>query len=656
MRHFFTTLAIMFITLSNMAQECIQIKNENGVYTVPCLVNGLKLRFVFDTGAADVSISATEALFMLKNEYLSEDDFIDKASYILADGSIQENAIVNLKEIKIGSKTLNDIRACVVNNIEAPLLLGQSAIKRLGAWYIDEDKLFLDENFKSISSDSIAEKTPIEKCIEEAKRYESYGDYDTAIALFQKACSIKNHENYLAFANFCYKHRDEYEDCIKYIPFDKITHAAMDGYQPIIDFLKKWPSLFNYAGKNALRYYLDLISNGEYWFLCKSASQFCLWTLKNRVKGLEIVLLGAEHNDPESLSYLAHLHSPECESDDERNLVTQDVDTAIKLYKKSIELGNTNILRDCAVLLLEKREVKGNYELAISYLKKAGELGDKLAMMDLMDEYCYTKPENFEKALYWGQKIIKDPESIVYNYAMSMVGTIYFKQEKNEEAFNCLKIAHTNQKKFGVRRAPTRFSMLLLAECYYYGLGTSKDYALAYKYYLEYIEKGEDVGTDNTIYAYNRLAYLYDNGLGVIENANKAFDCYMKAANYGDAFAESMVANAYFEGEGTNKDIDKAIFWFNKSAQQNHAYSWYSLGFIYSREVFGKHNVIKAVDCFNKAIECDNEDSASYYELGRIYEIGGEGVSISYTKAGNYYKKAAELGHERAKEKMKEFQ
>ena len=61
----------------------------------------------------------------------------------------------------------------------------------------------------------------------------------------------------------------------------------------------------------------------------------------------------------------------------------------------------------------------------------------------------------------------------------------------------------------------------------------------------------------------------------------------------------------------------------------------------------------------NKAIECDKEKEFSasvYYELGIIYEYGGAGISKSYAKAGTYYKKAAELGHDKAKEKMKEFE
>ena len=119
------------ISMLSAAQEVITMRNDNGVYTIPCTVNGLRLRFIFDTGAADVSISAAEALFMLKNEYLSLEDIVDSENYTLADGTILENTIINIPEIKIGTKTLTNVRACVVKNINAPLLLGQSAIKKI---------------------------------------------------------------------------------------------------------------------------------------------------------------------------------------------------------------------------------------------------------------------------------------------------------------------------------------------------------------------------------------------------------------------------------------------------------------------------------------------------------------------------------------------
>lgn len=144
-------LMLVFLNVQSSAEERIKMTFESGVYTVPCEVNGLKLRFVFDTGASDVHLSLIEAAFMLKNGYISPDDFLGTDSYSMADGSIAENAIVNLKEIRIGHVTLRDVRACVSSHIDASLLLGQSAIQKLGKYSIDGSELVLHN---SIESDS----------------------------------------------------------------------------------------------------------------------------------------------------------------------------------------------------------------------------------------------------------------------------------------------------------------------------------------------------------------------------------------------------------------------------------------------------------------------------------------------------------------------
>ena len=62
-------ITLFLITWSINAQTIVEMSKEGGVYTVPCKVNGLPLKFIFDTGASDVSISLTEAIFMLKNGY-----------------------------------------------------------------------------------------------------------------------------------------------------------------------------------------------------------------------------------------------------------------------------------------------------------------------------------------------------------------------------------------------------------------------------------------------------------------------------------------------------------------------------------------------------------------------------------------------------------
>ena len=97
-----------------------------------CDINGLPLHFVFDTGAADVSISQVEATFMLKNGYLSSNDVVGKQRYIDANGDVTEGTVINIKKVNFGGMHLSNVKASVVRNQKAPLLLGQSVLSKLG--------------------------------------------------------------------------------------------------------------------------------------------------------------------------------------------------------------------------------------------------------------------------------------------------------------------------------------------------------------------------------------------------------------------------------------------------------------------------------------------------------------------------------------------
>ena len=116
---------------------------ENGVCKVKCKINGLPLHFVFDTGASDVTISMVEATFMMKNDFLSEKDVVGSQHYMDANGNVSVGTVINLREVNFGGLKLKNVRASVVRNQKAPLLLGQSVLSRLGRVEIDNAKSVL---------------------------------------------------------------------------------------------------------------------------------------------------------------------------------------------------------------------------------------------------------------------------------------------------------------------------------------------------------------------------------------------------------------------------------------------------------------------------------------------------------------------------------
>ncbi len=158
MKKLIVTLFLLQTSICSFSQLVIQMKREGGVSIVPCKVNGLNLSFIFDTGASDVTISLTEASFMLKNGYLKKEDIIGSEKYLDARGNISEGITINLREIEIEGLKLYNVKASIVKSMEAPLLLGQSALSKLGTIYLD-----LDKNQLTIVSASKYSNTGIKK-------------------------------------------------------------------------------------------------------------------------------------------------------------------------------------------------------------------------------------------------------------------------------------------------------------------------------------------------------------------------------------------------------------------------------------------------------------------------------------------------------------
>ena len=120
--------------------ECSRLRNENGVKYVQVSVNGVGFEMIFDTGCSGALISAVEANYLYQKGKLSPDDILGTTQSQIADGSIVENMVVNLKEVVINNQiTCSDVQATVSNNINAPLLLGNEVLDRLATIKIDNE-------------------------------------------------------------------------------------------------------------------------------------------------------------------------------------------------------------------------------------------------------------------------------------------------------------------------------------------------------------------------------------------------------------------------------------------------------------------------------------------------------------------------------------
>ena len=124
--------SLLVFSLNTNAQTKIIMKKMNGIFKIPCKIQDVEMEFILDTGASDVSISLTEALFLIKNGNISKYNLLGYSEAQLANGDIIENTKLLIDNLKIGNVELENIKATIVHNSNAPLLLGQSVLKKLG--------------------------------------------------------------------------------------------------------------------------------------------------------------------------------------------------------------------------------------------------------------------------------------------------------------------------------------------------------------------------------------------------------------------------------------------------------------------------------------------------------------------------------------------
>ena len=146
-------LIVLLLPYITFSQITVKMQKKNGVYYVPCKVNGNNLNFIFDTGAANVSITLDEAIKMYKKGLIDDDDFLGEEYYSDATGGISKGIKINLKLFEIDDKILlKNVEASVIsNNSYAPLLLGQSVFSKIGKIeFSPSDETFTILNKKTI--------------------------------------------------------------------------------------------------------------------------------------------------------------------------------------------------------------------------------------------------------------------------------------------------------------------------------------------------------------------------------------------------------------------------------------------------------------------------------------------------------------------------
>lgn len=99
------------------------------------------MNMIYDTGCSGLHISLNELQTLAKNDKISQEDVLGVSYSTIADGSIVQNGLINIKQIEIGSGDeiikLENIQASVALNQDAPILLGNAVFDELASVEVD---------------------------------------------------------------------------------------------------------------------------------------------------------------------------------------------------------------------------------------------------------------------------------------------------------------------------------------------------------------------------------------------------------------------------------------------------------------------------------------------------------------------------------------
>lgn len=160
--------------------------------------------------------------------------------------------------------------------------------------------------------------------------------------------------------------------------------------------------------------------------------------------------------------------------------------------------------------------------------------------------------------------------------------------------------------------------------------------------------------TDEATRLYEEISTEKKNGASYVDlaqtysregNEEKAFECYMKAAEMGYTDAYYNVAYAYLNGEGVERDFDKAFEWLQKAVDSGDPYAKLKLAECYKRGAGCQQDYAVAMALYQQ-VACDKSlkrysfADVAEYEIGNMY-LKGLGVEVDLRKAYDYFKLAA---------------
>ncbi|WP_104758051.1 dynamin family protein [Helicobacter salomonis] len=273
--------------------------------------------------------------------------------------------------------------------------------------------------------------------------------------------------------------------------------------------------------------------------------------------------------------------------------VDQDYTKAKEYWEKAADIGSTEAYSHLSAMYKNGRGVKKDDEMAFEcskiaeMLKNGTEHAGAYNDLGCMYHNAQGVAQDYSKALTYFKKAGEMGNALAYKN----LGIMY--QYGNGVAQDFTKFVECYQKAGEMGCAEACFDLGLMYEK---GNGVVQDYQKAVTYY----QKAAEIGNAE---AYRKLGVMYSKGRGVAQNYQKALEFYQKSAAMGNALAYVSLGSMYNNGEGVVQDFAKAIEYWEKGAEMGNCGACYNLGYMYHEGRGVMRDYQKAVEYYQRAIE-----------------------------------------------------
>ena len=123
-------------------EYAVKLEQDGNCYLVGANVNGVPMKMTLDTGASTMSISIIEYEFLKKQKLLS-DSIVQVSECTIANGDTTKCFMVKIAQVSIGDTSVKNVDCMVMENPDAPLLLGMNVLNGLGGVSINYKRKLL---------------------------------------------------------------------------------------------------------------------------------------------------------------------------------------------------------------------------------------------------------------------------------------------------------------------------------------------------------------------------------------------------------------------------------------------------------------------------------------------------------------------------------